>query len=110
MQRKKSFRSGSNDVESRLWAKLQDLNESGYQFRKGQRYRSFMLDFVEHETLLVIDLDGGSAGRPQQQNVTRDRLLHEEGYTILRFWKDEASTDLDGVIASIRQVLDDRAK
>jgi very-short-patch-repair endonuclease len=63
MQRKKSFRSGSNDVESRLWAKLQDLNESGYQFRKGQRYRSFMLDFVEHETLLVIDLDGGSAGR-----------------------------------------------
>ena len=108
MLRKKSFRARSNDVEQRLWEKLQDLNEQGYQFRKGQRYRSFMLDFVEHESLLVIDLDAGSAGRPDQQNSTRDRLLREDGYTVLRFWRGEASADLGGVISAIRQVLEDR--
>ena len=108
MKRTSGFGRGSNDVEARLWAKLREFDELGYQFRRKAHFHSFVLDFVEHDALLIVELDDGEPGHSQTQNVARDHVLREAGYTVLRFWKSEAARDLQGVIASIRQVLEDR--
>jgi very-short-patch-repair endonuclease len=108
MKRTSGFGRGSNDVEARLWAKLRAFDELGYQFHRKTPFKSFMLDFVEHDALLVVELEDGEPGQPPSRNVARDRMLAEAGYTVLRFWRSEAARDLAGVVASIRQVLEDR--
>jgi very-short-patch-repair endonuclease len=40
--------------------------------------------------------------------VAREQALVAAGYTVLRFWKNEAARNLDDVIADIKQVLEDR--
>ena len=106
MKRTSAFGRGSNDVEARLWAKLREFG--GYEFHRKAPFKSFILDFVEHEALLVVELDDGEPGRAPPRNVARDYLLAEAGYTVLRFWRSEAAHDLPSVVASIRQVLEDR--
>ena len=108
MKRTSSFGRGSSDIEARLWAKLREFDELGYQFRRKAHFKSFVLDFVEHDALLLVELEDGEPGQAQSRNVARDHMLAEAGYTVLRFWRSEAAADLNGVVASIRQVLEDR--
>ena len=108
MKRASTFGRGSGDVESRLWAKLQDLDALGYQWRRKAHFKSFVLDFVEHDALLIVELADGEPGRSQSSDEARDQVLRAAGYTVLRFWKSEAARNLDDVIADIRQVLEDR--
>jgi very-short-patch-repair endonuclease len=107
MKRTSALGGKANDVEARLWARLREFE--GCRFHRKAPFKSFILDFVEHEALLVIELDDGEPGRAPPRNLARDHMLAEAGYTVLRFWKSEASRDLSGVVASIRQVLEDRA-
>jgi very-short-patch-repair endonuclease len=108
MKRTSAFGRGSNDVEARLWTKLREFDVLGYQFHRKAPFKSFILDFVEHDALLVVELDDGEPGQAQSPNVARDHVLAEAAYTVLRFWKSEAERDLQDVVASIRQVLEDR--
>ena len=102
MQRKHPLRRETAEVEELLWLRLRALKERGWHFRKTSPFQSFLLPFVEHEALLVVELE-------EQSNIVRDRLLREAGYTILRFPRDDALRDLDAVLDTIRAVLEDRA-
>ena len=103
MQRKAPLRP-RNTLETRLWARLRALE--GYRFRKKSPFRTFTLDFVEHEARLVISLDEGEPGR-RSSHIVRDRLLSEQGYVILRLWRREAERDLSTAVNRIRAVLED---
>ena len=108
MKRTSALGRGSSDIEARLWAKLREFDALGYQFHRKAPFKSFILDFVEHDALLVVELEDGEPGQAQSRNVARDHMLAEAGYTVLRFWRNEAARDLPSVIAAIRQVLEDR--
>ena len=85
-----------------MWLQLKALE--GWRFRKKSSFRTFTLPFVEHDALLVVELEVDRAAR----SPVRDRLLHEAGYTILRFPRAEAEADLSAVIGTVRAVLEDR--
>jgi very-short-patch-repair endonuclease len=97
MQRKRPL-APKPGQEHRLWLFLRSLKDEGWQFRKASPYRSFLLPFVAHDALLVIDIS-------ERGNIVRDRLLREAGYTILRF---APSDSLDSMRTTIRAVLKDR--
>ncbi|HEY0267362.1 MAG TPA: DUF559 domain-containing protein [Rhizomicrobium sp.] len=92
-------------LENRLWARLRALE--GVRFRRKSSFRTFTLDFVEHDHRLVIALLEGAPGKSQPVHIVRDRLLSEQGYVILRLWRGEAERDLSGAVQRIRAVLDD---
>jgi very-short-patch-repair endonuclease len=94
-----------NDLEARLWVRLRALE--GWRFRRQTPFRTFTLDFVEHDARLVISLEAGAPGSRSPVHIVRDRLLSEQGYVILRLWRSEAARDLDGAVRRIRAVLDD---
>jgi len=109
MQRKRPL-AVRNTIENRLWAQLRALE--GYRFRRKAPFKSFTLDFVEHQNRLVISLEGGEPGRRAKEksgHIVRDRLLSEQGYVILRLWRGEAERDLHSALHRIRTVLDDLA-
>jgi very-short-patch-repair endonuclease len=105
MQRKRALRP-RNTLDARLWARLRALREQGWYFRKRAPFKTFTLDFVEHDARLVIDLlDGEPGKRAPPIHIVRDRLLSEQGYVILRLWRAEAERDLHLALHRIRTVL-----
>jgi very-short-patch-repair endonuclease len=104
MQRKAPLRA-RNTLEMRLWARLKALE--GYRFRRKSPFRTFTLDFVEHDAGLVVLLEDGEPGRHRTGSIVRDRLLSEQGYVILRLWRREAERDLPAALQRIKAVLDD---
>jgi very-short-patch-repair endonuclease len=110
MQRKNPFRRRAS-LEHRLWARLREME--GTRFRRKSPFRTFTLDFVEHDARLVIVLEDGAPGRRPHKSavgqIVRDRLLSEQGYVILRLWREEAERDLPGALQRIKAVLEDIA-
>ena len=104
MQRRRPL-APRNDLETRLWLRLRELD--GYRFRRRAPFRTFTLDFVEHDARLVISLEEGAPGSRSPVHIVRDRLLSEQGYVILRIWRREAARDLEGAVQRIRAVLED---
>ncbi len=104
IRRKRALRP-RNTIDNRLWARLKALE--GYRFRRQSPFRTFILDFVEHDAGLVIALEDGEPGRRGTGSIVRDRLLSEQGYVILRLWRREAERDLHGALHRIRAVLED---
>jgi|SRR6185312_4786955 crossover junction endodeoxyribonuclease RuvC len=106
MQRKRAL-GPSNTLDARLWARLRAMRDKGWHFRKGASFKTFTLDFVEHDIRLVIDLlDGEPGHRKAPIHIVRDRLLNEQGYVILRLWRSEAVRDLNATVHKIGEVLD----
>jgi very-short-patch-repair endonuclease len=105
VQRKSPLRP-RNTLENRLWARLRAME--GTRFRRKSPFRTFTLDFVEHDLGLVISLEDGEPGR-RSNHIIRDRLLSEQGYVILRLSAREAERDLPSALQRIRCVLDDLA-
>ena len=103
MQRKRPLRRQA-EIEDLLWLRLKALEEQGWHFRKASPFQTFTLPFVEHDALLVVELETDRAGR----SPVRDRMLHGAGYTILRFPRTDAESNLSSVIVTIRAVLEDR--
>jgi len=105
MQRKAPLRARAT-LENRLWARLREME--GYRFRRKSPFRTFTLDFVEHDAGLVISLEDGEPGR-RSNTIVRDRLLNEQGYVILRLRREEVGRDLSAALDRIKSVLDDIA-
>lgn len=105
MIRRKTALRPRNTIENRLWARLKALE--GYRFRRKSSFRTFTLDFVEHDTGLVVLLEDGEPGRHRTGSIVRDRLLSEAGYVILRLWRLEAERDLHAALNRIKAVLED---
>lgn len=110
MQRRKPLSAKSPDLETRFWRRLRELNGRGAHFRKDAPYRTFTLPFVEHEALLVIELEDRAPGTkaPPSRNIVRDRLLREEGYSIVRLWKQDVAANFGGAISAILELLEAR--
>jgi very-short-patch-repair endonuclease len=104
MQRKTPLKP-RNTLENRLWTRLKALE--GYRFRRKSPFRTFILDFVEHDVRLVVLLEDGEPGRHRTGSIVRDRLLSEQGYVILRLWRREVERDLHTALNRIRAVLED---
>jgi very-short-patch-repair endonuclease len=78
----------------------------GVRFRRKSPFKTFTLDFVEHDARLVISLEDGEPGR-RSNTIVRDRLLSERGYVILRLWRREVERDLHSAVHRIGAILED---
>jgi very-short-patch-repair endonuclease len=98
-----------NTLENRLWARLKEMES--VRFRRRSPFRTFILDFVEHDAGLVISLEdrGHRSVKEGSGHIARDRLLSEQGYVILRLDRAEAARDLSGALHRIKAVLQDIA-
>jgi very-short-patch-repair endonuclease len=55
----------------------------------------------------VIEIDGGHHDVEENKisDDARTHWLESRGYRVLRFWNNDVSTNLDGVIARIQEEL-----
>jgi very-short-patch-repair endonuclease len=57
---------------------------------------------------LIIEIDGGqhSAEKNKECDGIRTKWLESQGFRVIRFWNNDISQNIDGVITRITEVLD----
>jgi len=95
------LRKDSTESEKKLWRYLRSKQICSLKFRRQQPIGPYIVDFVCFENKLIIELDGSQHIDDKQKDLKRDKWLHSEGFTVLRFWNNEVMVNTDGVLSVI---------
>ncbi len=100
-------RKNPTEAESVLWEIIRGKKLSGYKFRRQHIIGSFIADFVCLPAKLIIEVDGLIHQLPENlvTDQERTRILHEQGFAVIRFTSDQVLQDADTVINSILTIL-----
>jgi very-short-patch-repair endonuclease len=103
----RKLRNQSTDAERCLWRHLRDRQVEGFKFRRQHPIGRYVVDFVNLQQKLVVEADGGQHSHDPNDKI-RGAWLQDEGYKVLRFWNNEVSVNLEGVLESIGDALGPR--
>lgn len=67
----------------------------------------FVVDFVHHESRLIVEIDGYHHSLPERQaeDAIRQDWLTSQGYRVLRFTTERVKSDLFAVLAEIERAV-----
>lgn len=84
------MRKNPTDAEEVLWKYLKN-KELGIKFRRQHIIDEFIVDFVNLETGLIIEVDGGYHNKEEQKIYDQERteILEKKGFKIIRFLNEE---------------------
>ena len=107
--RARKLRRAATEVEKRLWTKLRDGRLDGLSFRRQHPAGPYILDFYCLELCLSIELDGGqhTYQRQEAHDAKRATWLRRCGVTELRFWNNDVTKNLYGVLEKIKEAADE---
>ena len=66
------------------------------------------MDFVSFKKKLIIEIDGGqhSAEKNKEYDEMRTKWLQSQGFRVIRFWNNDISSNIDGVVTRIKEALE----
>jgi len=101
----KQLRQTLTPAETLLWRYIKADRIDGLSFRRQMPFKNYIADFVCLSVKLVIELDGSSHDAPAQiaADRVRDDFFTNQGFRVLRFTNDDVLSNLEGVVASIRE-------
>jgi very-short-patch-repair endonuclease len=101
------LRENATDAETKLWHHLRALETRGTHFRRQQPIGNFIVDFACLAARLVIEVDGSQHGEAEaiRRDTARTQWLENEGYRVLRFWNNEITRNIEGVLDVIYAAL-----
>ncbi len=104
--RGRRIRHDPTPTEKRFWSALRQLNRDGAHFRRQLTLDDWVFDFGDLSTRLLIELDGGVHDRlpgVAERDKRKDDWAAANRFQLLRFSNDRVWSDLDAMIAAIRQ-------
>jgi len=90
------LRRQSTNVEKLLWRRLRRKQLEGFKFRRQQPIGRYIVDFINFETKLIIELDGGQHATQKDEDKRRDTWFEQQGFEVLRFWDNEVFKKFGG--------------
>lgn len=101
----KTLRGNMTEVEKTLWHHLRAQRFERYKFRRQHPLGAYIVDFVCLKQKLIIELDGGQHSAEHDAKRTKD--LQILGFRLLRFWNNDITGNLEGVLETIHKHLAD---
>ncbi|MBI2720507.1 MAG: DUF559 domain-containing protein [Rhizobiales bacterium] len=101
----RALRRNQTSTEARLWSVLRNRQLEGLKFRRQHPIGSYVADFCCEEIGPIVELDGSQHAERQAQDGQRTLVLEDMKYLVLRFWNNEITEALDGVIEQIVTVI-----
>jgi very-short-patch-repair endonuclease len=101
----KRLRRQQTDAERILWFRPRVRRHAGWKFKRQVPVDRFIVDFVCADARLVVELDGSQHAVRTRQDEERTRTLEAMGYFVLRFWNNDAMSNLEGVLEEIPNSL-----
>ena len=98
----KELRKNMTEAERVLWGYLK-VKPNGYKFRRQHPLGIYIADFYCHKLKLVIEVDGSIHDREEMKlnDAIRQKLIEEDGLTVIRFKNAEILNDIVTVLKVI---------
>jgi very-short-patch-repair endonuclease len=104
--RAQAMRTAPTEAEKKLWWHLRHrLAVKGTHFRRQVRLGRYIVDFVCHQTKVIVEVDGGQHAERVKPDSERTRFLEAEGYRVLRFWNNDVLGNIDGVLEVVQRAV-----
>jgi very-short-patch-repair endonuclease len=100
------LRRDQTDAEALLWSRLRNRQLCGRKFRRQVPILNYIADFISTDARLIVELDGGQHTERKMEDGVRTRELEAAGYVVVRFWNGEVFENLDGVLETIRSLIE----
>ena len=101
----RKMRNAPTDAEHILWQHLGIGQLDGHSFQRQRVIDNMIVDFICRGRKLAIELDGGQHDERRLVDNLRTQRLNQNAYSVLRFWNNEVTTNLEGVLQTIQQTL-----
>jgi very-short-patch-repair endonuclease len=103
------LRKESTPAERKLWSRIRN-DQLGVTFRRQHAIGNYIPDFCSPKTKLIIELDGSQHLEQKDYDEERTKYLESFGYKVIRLWNNDVMKNMDGVILTILQSLEDENK
>jgi very-short-patch-repair endonuclease len=112
LRRAKQLRRTMTRAETLLWRYLKAHRLDKLSFRRQAPIGAYIVDFVCHDTRLVVEVDGESHDfeSRQQRDRTRDAWLETRGYHVLRLADSDVLANLEGALTHIHEIAERRLR
>ena len=109
LNRAKELRHTETEAEQIIWSWLRAKKLNDVKFRRQEPVGKYIVDFVSFEKKLIIEIDGGQHNLEENSanDKARTEWLQSQGFRVIRFWNNDVSSNLDGVVTRIKEVLDE---
>ena len=79
----------------------------GTHFRRQVPIGPYIADFACMAARLIVEVDGSQHGHDagMQKDAKRTQWLEQQGYRVLRFWNNEVTRNIKGVLEAIHAEL-----
>jgi len=88
------------DAEQSLWRALREVRPE-LRIRRQHPVGLHIVDFAIPAYKIAIEIDGGQHAESAAKDAHQTQRLSESGYHVIRFWNNEVTENLDGVISTI---------
>lgn len=99
-KRARQLRRHATVTEQRLWRALREA-DLPVKVRRQHPIGPNIADIAIPACKLVIELDGGQHALNVETDASRTREIERQGYRVIRFWNNDVSDNIDGVVATI---------
>jgi very-short-patch-repair endonuclease len=101
--RARRLRRTTTVAEKRLWVHLRKLDLDGSHFRRQIPIGPYIADFGCMAARLLIEVDGSQHGeeRNKVHDDARTAWLEKQGFRVLRFWNNDITGNIGGVMEAI---------
>jgi very-short-patch-repair endonuclease len=103
--RAKELHRNMSPAEAKLWKHLRAHQMGDVHFRN-----QHIVDFCAARKKLIIELDGSQHLEQAEYDEERTKYLETRGYKVLRFWNNDVMNQLETVLQTIRNALNDGEK
>ncbi|MEI6191258.1 MAG: endonuclease domain-containing protein [bacterium] len=104
LEARRDLRNNPTPEENVLWQQIRN-SKLGLKFRRQHSIGNFIADFYCPAKKLIIEIDGKQHLHNKEKDNERSNYLESLGYKIIRFWNEEVSKDINGVIEKIKKEL-----
>ena len=104
-QRARRLRRDMTLAERTLWHALRE-SLPGHHWRKQVPFGPYVADFCSHPARLIIEVDGGQHAEAGEYDRARTRFIERQGYRVLRFWNNDVTGNINGVLETIARALE----
>ena len=102
----RELRRSETDAQRKLWHFLHDRRLAGHKFRRQYVVGPYIADFACVERRLIVELDGGQHIDRQGYDARRAEFLYARGFSVIRFWDNDALTQTEAVLETVLRELE----
>ena len=104
-EKARELRVRQTEAESLLWCALRSRRLCGLKFRRQYPIEPFITDFACIERKLAIEIDGGYHDYVYEDDLSRQKKIESEGWSVIRFSNEDILDDVEAVAIAIAQSL-----